>query len=78
MSKDAVQGVFIELDTPKGKDLSTMMKGDDIEDVKIRFLREYDAIGASNSSGMPQSIGRFDTAYGIKVVNPDKIVRVRS
>lgn len=65
-------------------DMSETIQNEDVEGLKLRFLRTYDALGASGTqgggvgTGGPGYVARFDGMYGIKVTNPSWIVRVRS
>lgn len=80
-TEDAIFGAFVELDTPKGGyDMAFQISDEDLSPVKMRLLRRYDDLGTSQPGqvGAPAWITRIDVAYGIKVVNPDKIVRIRS
>lgn len=80
-TEDAIFGAFVELDVPRnGYDMAVQISDEDLSPVKMRLLRRYDDIGSSQpgQSGAPAWITRIDLAYGIKVVNPDKIVRIRA
>lgn len=79
LTEDAIYGAVIELDTPGGFDQSYQIKSDDVKGVKMRLLRKYDDLGVSGVNGtQPAMVGRIDMAFGIKVVNPEKIVRIRA
>lgn len=76
--KSAIQAVSVGLDVPRGKDMAFAIEGEDIEDFKIRFIREYDSLGVGGVNGTkPAYIARMDAAYGFKTVQPDWIIRVR-
>lgn len=76
--KSAIQAVSVALDVPRGKDMAFSIEGDDIEDFKIRFIREYDSLGVGGVNGAkPAYIARMDAAYGFKVVQPDWVIRLR-
>ena len=76
--KSAIQAVSVGLDVPRGKDMAFAIEGEDIEDFKIRFIREYDSLGVGGVNGTkPAYIARMDAAYGFKTVQPDWICRVR-
>lgn len=80
-TEDAIFGAFVELDTPRGGyDMAVQIADEDLSPVKMRLLRRYDDLGSSQpgQTGAPAWITRIDLAYGIKVVNPDKIVRIRA
>lgn len=84
--KKAIQAVCIEFTMPKksSMDMAEIIKGDDLEGFKFRFLRGYDMIGASGSfgggvgTGGPGFISRLDAGYGIKTSQPAWIVRLLS
>jgi hypothetical protein len=65
-------------------DMAEVLKGDDLEGFKFRFLRGYDMLGVSAAfgggvgTGGPGFISRLDCAYGIKTSQPAWIVRLRS
>lgn len=80
-TEDAIYGAFVELDVPRnGYDMAVQIADEDLSPVKMRLLRRYDDVGSSQPGqfGAPAWITRIDLAYGIKVVNPDKIVRIRA
>ena len=68
----------------KAVEMAEIIENDEIDGFRIRFIRDYDSIGASGSFGGgvgvggPGSVNRFDSMYGIKVANNEWIVRVRS
>ncbi len=84
--KKAIQAVCIEFTIPKksSMDMAEIIKGDDVEGFKFRFLRGYDMIGASTAfgggvgTGGPGFISRLDAGYGIKTSQPAWIVRLLS
>jgi len=84
--KKAIQAVCIEFTLPKksSMDMAEIIKGDDVEGFKFRFLRGYDMIGASTAfgggvgTGGPGFISRLDAGYGIKTSQPAWIVRLLS
>ena len=84
--RKAIQAVSPEFTIPKksSMDMAEVLKGDDLEGFKFRFLRGYDMIGASAAfgggvgTGGPGFISRLDCAYGIKTSQPAWIVRLRS
>lgn len=84
--KNAIALASIELSLPKKSsyDMAELITDPDVDGFKLRFLRTYDLIGASNSFGGgvgvggPGYIARFDVAYGIKTAQPEFIVRVRT
>lgn len=79
LTEDAIYGAVIELDTPGGFDQSYQIKSDDVKGVKMRMLRKYDDLGVSGVNGsQPAMVGRIDMAFGIKIANPEKIVRIRA
>jgi len=68
----------------KAVEMAEIIENDEIDGFRIRFIRDYDSIGASGSFGGgvgvggPGSVNRFDAMYGVKVANNEWIVRVRS
>lgn len=64
-----------ELVLPKASsfDMAEYTKSEET-DLGIRFLRGYDMVGASGSVGF---VSRLDTIFGIKIVRPEWIVRIR-
>lgn len=72
--KKAVAVVSPELEMPK-KSSFDMAELIDTDSARIRFLRGYDAIGASGAVGF---VSRLDFFYGIKTIRPEWIVRVRN
>lgn len=67
----------------KAVEMCEIIENDEVDGFRIRFLRDYDTIGASGSfgggvgTGGPGHISRYDAMFGIKVTNQDWIVRVR-
>lgn len=54
--KSAIQAVSVGLDVPRGKDMAFAIEGDDIEDFKIRFIREYDSLGVKMAPSLLTSL----------------------
>lgn len=79
--KSAIAVASPELSAPKKSslDMVELISDSDLDRFKIRFLRGYDMTGfsAAFGSNMPGFISRLDGAYGIKVVNPAWVVRIR-
>lgn len=73
--KKAIAIASPELALPKASsfDMAEYVKSDET-DLGIRFLRGYDIIGASGSVGF---VSRLDTIFGIKIVKPEWVVRIR-
>lgn len=72
--KKAVGVVSPKLEMPK-KSSFDMAEMIDEDEARIRFLRGYDAIGASGTVGF---VSRLDMLYGIKTLRNEWIVRVRN
>jgi len=76
--KKAIALAAPELETPAGKDRSSFVRSDDTG-VAIRYIREYDSIGAApGSSGAPGWICRLDLFFGGKIVRPEWVVIIRN
>lgn len=80
LTEDAIYGANIALSVPSGGFIeAAQMKSDDVAGIKMRLLRTYDMYGISGVDGTnPGECGRIDMRFGIKIVNPEKIVRIRS
>ena len=80
LTEDAIYGANIALSVPSGGFIEAVqMKSDDVAGIKMRLLRTYDMYGISHVDGTnPGECGRIDMRFGIKIVNPEKIVRIRS
>ena len=80
LTEDAIYGANIALSVPSGGFIeAAQMKSDDVAGIKMRLLRTYDMYGISHVDGTnPGECGRIDMRFGIKIVNPEKIVRIRS
>jgi hypothetical protein len=84
--KQAIVAASPEFTIPKksSMDMAEIIKGDDLDGFKLRFLRGYDMIGASAAfgggvgTGGPGFVSRFDAMFGFKTCNPSWIVRLRS
>jgi hypothetical protein len=71
---------------PKGTGSEALLINDrDLDGFNIRYLRTFDALGVAGVFGGggvgtagPGTILRFDGIYGIKVLNPAWIVRIRA
>lgn len=74
--KKAIAIASPELALPKASsfDMAEYVKSDETN-LGIRFLRGYDIIGASGSVGF---VSRLDTIFGIKIVKPDWVIRIRN
>lgn len=74
--KKAIAVASPELVLPKASsfDMAEFVKSEET-DLGIRFLRGYDMVGASGSVGF---ISRLDTIFGIKIVRPEWVIRVRN
>jgi hypothetical protein len=74
--KKAIAVASPELALPKASsfDMAEFVKSDETE-LGLRFLRGYDMIGASGSVGF---VSRLDTIFGVKIVSPSWIVRIRN
>lgn len=73
--KKAIAVASPELVLPKASsfDMAEYVKSDET-DLGIRFLRGYDMVGASGAVGF---VSRLDAIYGIKIVKPEWICRLR-
>jgi len=83
--KRAIQAASPKLFLPKkAVEMAELISPEDAEGFSIRFLRDYDTVGASTTfgggvgTGGPGSISRFDVFCGFKASQPAWIVRVRS
>lgn len=83
--KQAICCASPELEMPRksSMDMAERIANDEIDGFTFRFLRVYDAVGASAAfgggvgTGGPGFISRFDSIFGIKTANPAWIVRLR-
>ena len=69
----AIAAVSPKLEMPK-KSSFDMAEQIDENELRLRFLRGYDAVGASGAVGF---ISRLDAYMGFKVLRGDWIIRVR-
>lgn len=74
--KKAIAVASPELSIPKRSsyDMAEFVKSDETE-LGLRFLRSYDMLGVSGAVGFTS---RLDTIFGVKIVNPSWIIRVRN
>lgn len=70
--KTAIASVSPKLEVPK-KSSFDMVEEIENDYLNMRFLRGYDAVGASGNVGF---ISRLDSFYGVKTVRPDWIVLI--
>lgn len=73
--KKAIAFASPELVLPKASsfDMAEYVRSEEVE-FGIRFLRGYDMVGASGAVGF---VSRLDTIFGVKIVRPEWIVRIR-
>ena len=83
--KSAVACASPALSVPsKGVEMARLIQDEDIDGFVLRFLRTYDALGASTAfgggvgTGGPGFVNRYDTIWGVKTTNVQWIVRVRA
>lgn len=75
--KKAIAGAAPKLYTPENKSCSYAR----LKDMKVglRFVSDFDAFGAAaGNNGLPKALTRMDMAFGIKVTNGERCVRVRT
>lgn len=76
--RDAIAAAAPKLYVPKGHDFADYER-DGESGIGMRVVRSYDSIGAApGASGTPSLITRMDTVFGIKIVRPEWIVRIRT
>lgn len=74
--KKAIKLASPELVLPKASSFDMAeYERTDVDGLGIRFLRGYDMVGASGSVGF---VSRLDSIFGIKIVRPEWVVRVRN
>lgn len=77
--KKAIAVASPELAIPKNSsfDMAEFVKSEETE-LGIRLLRGYDMLGVGGANGQPGFNTRLDTVYGIKIVAPSWVVRIRN
>lgn len=81
LHKSAIAAASPELVIPNGKDEGQFVRSEETS-LGLRYVRVYDALGAAGVGGVgtasPGFASRVDSIYGIKIVRPEWIVRVRN
>lgn len=81
LHKSAIAAASPELVIPNGKDEGQFVRSEETS-LGLRYVRVFDALGAAGVGGVgtayPGFASRVDSIYGIKIVRPEWIVRVRN